>query len=335
MTEDDIWRWSCDTRRGGDPRPRDLGAGSGRRVALAHGGGQRQAQCGNRRSVRCGARCRGSRRSRSRRGGCAARAAARRAGDDQGKRRSGRMRDDQRRRRLSRHDRASDDSPAVANLEERRRDHHRPHQHAGLQLSARHRQRLARPHLQSVVARRIRRAARRAARRRRSPPASRRWRTATTSPARCAFPPIACGMAGIRPSFGRVPVVQPDAGGGALDVVAADVGAGSAGDAAVADVRVGLAAMAARDARDPWWVPAPLAGPAPPQADARRRRDRCRATSPGRSFTARLQPRSTRRGARLADAGYEIVDERTPGFTRARNCGSRCRCRSFATTCCR
>jgi amidase len=32
----------------------------------------------------------------------------------------------------------------------------------------------------------------------------------------------------------------------------------------IADLRVALAAMAAPDARDPWWVPAPLEGPAVP-----------------------------------------------------------------------
>src|SRR6185503_14954855 len=42
--------------------------------------------------------------------------------------------------------------PGGRELEEGRRDHHRPDQYAGLQLPHRHRQRLARSHLQSVVA---------------------------------------------------------------------------------------------------------------------------------------------------------------------------------------
>jgi amidase len=33
----------------------------------------------------------------------------------------------------------------------------------------------------------------------------------------------------------------------------------------VADVRLGLEALARRDPRDPWWVPAPLTGPPPPR----------------------------------------------------------------------
>ena len=36
----------------------------------------------------------------------------------------------------------------------------------------------------------------------------------------------------------------------------------------VADLRLGLAAMAARDVRDPWWVPAPLEGPDVPRRAA-------------------------------------------------------------------
>jgi len=36
----------------------------------------------------------------------------------------------------------------------------------------------------------------------------------------------------------------------------------------IADVRLGLAAMSARDPRDPWWVPAPLVGPDVPRRAA-------------------------------------------------------------------
>jgi amidase len=36
----------------------------------------------------------------------------------------------------------------------------------------------------------------------------------------------------------------------------------------IADLRIGLAAMSANDARDPWWVPAPLEGPPTPKRAA-------------------------------------------------------------------
>jgi amidase len=78
------------------------------------------------------------------------------------------------------------------------------------------------------------------------------------------FPAYACGIAGIRPSFGRVPSYNPtQLAERSLSSQLMSVQGPLA--RTVADLRLGLAAMAARDARDPWWVPAPLAGPAPPQ----------------------------------------------------------------------
>jgi amidase len=74
--------------------------------------------------------------------------------------------------------------------------------------------------------------------------------------------------------------------------------------------------MGARDARDPWWVPAPLDGPPPPKpirvAVVTAARDLAGTTL--HPDVAAAIGRATRW---LADAGYEIVDERTPGFTRA------------------
>jgi amidase len=76
------------------------------------------------------------------------------------------------------------------------------------------------------------------------------------------YPAYACGIAGIRPSFGRVASYNPtQAAERSLSSQLMSVQGPLA--RSVADLRVGLAAMAARDARDPWWVPAPLAGSAP------------------------------------------------------------------------
>jgi amidase len=72
------------------------------------------------------------------------------------------------------------------------------------------------------------------------------------------YPAYACGVAGLRPSLGRVPDFNPSA--------VADRAIGSQmtnvqGPLArtVGDLRPALAALSMRDARDPWWVPAPLA----------------------------------------------------------------------------
>jgi amidase len=78
----------------------------------------------------------------------------------------------------------------------------------------------------------------------------------------------------------------------------------------VADVRAGLAAMSARDTRDPWWVPAPLEGPPVPRRVAVLRELDGESTDP--SVLAALD----RAAAALAEAGYEVVDvdeAQTPG----------------------
>jgi amidase len=76
------------------------------------------------------------------------------------------------------------------------------------------------------------------------------------------YPAYCCGVAGIRPTLGRVPAYNPTAAeerppGLQLMSVQGPLARH------VRDVRLGLQAMATRDARDPWWVPAPLDGPAP------------------------------------------------------------------------
>ena len=254
-------------------------------------------------------------------------AAARRSGDDQGKRRPV---------KAARRSMASSAFAIVIAPPTARRspiskragaDHHRPHQHAGVQLSPRHGQRLSRSHLQPVVARRIRRAARRAVRRRRWRPASRRSRTATTSPARCAIPRTACGIAGMRPSFGRVPAYNPTRRAERVAVVRSSCRCRDRCARSVADVRVAARTRwPPRDPRDPWWVPAPLDGPAAAEADARRRgRPRPRTwrgsklhphvSRRDRKAAARWRCRRRLRNCRRAHAGLHA---------RVTSCGSRC-----------
>src|SRR5574342_72046 len=74
------------------------------------------------------------------------------------------------------------------------------------------------------------------------------------------YPAYCCGVAGIRPTLGRVPAYNQSAADErppALQLMSVQ------GPLArrVRDVRLGLQAMAARDPRDPWWSPAPLEGP--------------------------------------------------------------------------
>src|SRR5205823_4841830 len=73
------------------------------------------------------------------------------------------------------------------------------------------------------------------------------------------YPAYCCGVAGIRPTLGRVPAYNQTAAeerppGTQLMSVQGPLAR------RVRDVRLGLAAMSARDPRDPWWAPAPLVG---------------------------------------------------------------------------
>ncbi|RSF04491.1 amidase family protein [Achromobacter aegrifaciens] len=80
------------------------------------------------------------------------------------------------------------------------------------------------------------------------------------------YPAYACGVHGLRPSRGRVAAYNaalPErSSGGQLTAVSGPLGR------SIADLRLGLAALAARDVRDPWWVPAPLVGAETPRRAA-------------------------------------------------------------------
>jgi amidase len=74
------------------------------------------------------------------------------------------------------------------------------------------------------------------------------------------YPAYCCGVAGIRPTLGRVPAYNQTT---TEERPPAHQLMSVQGPLArrVRDVRLGLAAMAQGDPRDPWWVPAPLGGP--------------------------------------------------------------------------
>ena len=80
------------------------------------------------------------------------------------------------------------------------------------------------------------------------------------------YPAYACGVHGLRPSLGRIPAFNaalPERTiGPQICAVAGPLAR------TINDLRISLAAMAARDVRDPWWVPAPLEGPVMPKRAA-------------------------------------------------------------------
>src|SRR3954452_4567813 len=80
------------------------------------------------------------------------------------------------------------------------------------------------------------------------------------------YPAYACGVHGLRPTLGRIPAFNaalPERGiGPQLCAVSGPLAR------TIADIRIALTAMSGRDARDPWWVPAPLQGPPMPKRAA-------------------------------------------------------------------
>lgn len=118
------------------------------------------------------------------------------------------------------------------------------------------------------------------------------------------YPAYACGVHGLRPTLGRIPAWNPS---GPERAVGAQLMAVSGPLArSIADIRLSLAAMAAEDVRDPWWVPAPLAsGPYPKRAAL--------CVRPEGMDTKPEVERALRDAAlRLQAAGWSIVETACP-----------------------
>ncbi|WP_407156066.1 amidase family protein [Bradyrhizobium sp. STM 3557] len=77
------------------------------------------------------------------------------------------------------------------------------------------------------------------------------------------YPAYACGIHGLRPTVGRIPAFNtalPERPiGPQISAVSGPLAR------TIADIRLALAAMAARDVRDVWWMPVPLEGPPLPR----------------------------------------------------------------------
>ncbi len=113
------------------------------------------------------------------------------------------------------------------------------------------------------------------------------------------YPAYACGVHGLRPSLGRVPAHNFTTGerliGGQLMAVSGPLAR------SVADLRLALGAMAAPDARDPWYQRMPLTGPAVP------RRVALLEAPDGMEVAAPVRAALRAAADRLAAAGYEVA----------------------------
>ena len=128
------------------------------------------------------------------------------------------------------------------------------------------------------------------------------------------YPAYCAGLAGLRPSFGRVPAYNPSAK--AERMISAQLTSVQGPLArTVRDVRLGFETMAAGDPRDPWWTPVPLTGL--PPLPKRVALVTAAADLGGVAASGAVLQALDQAVAALRAAGYEIVDDRTPGFGRA------------------
>jgi len=119
------------------------------------------------------------------------------------------------------------------------------------------------------------------------------------------YPAYACGIHGLRPTLGRVPAYNASSPERAIGAQLMS-STGPIGRT-IEDLRVGLLAMSARDLRDPWWVPAPLEGPAMPLHAAICLRPG------GLQIAKEVEAALLDAGRRLADAGWKVEEiEDTP-----------------------
>jgi amidase len=121
------------------------------------------------------------------------------------------------------------------------------------------------------------------------------------------YPAYCCGVAGIRPTLGRVPAYNQTAPeerppGTQLMSVQGPLAR------RVRDVRLGLTAMSARDPRDPWWAPAPLVG----EPVARPIRVALTVDPAGQGVHAEVAAAVRAAGRALADAGYAVEEVEPP-----------------------
>jgi len=124
------------------------------------------------------------------------------------------------------------------------------------------------------------------------------------------YPAFCCGVAGLRPSLGRVPAYNPSqperALSGQLIAVMGPIAR------RLCDLRLALRAMAVPDARDPVFAPAPLEGP-----PLKRPIKVALCADIGAPLHASVKEALARAASALAAAGYVIEEPKLPSVMEA------------------
>ncbi len=126
------------------------------------------------------------------------------------------------------------------------------------------------------------------------------------------YPAYACGLVGIRPTIGRVPAYNPTQAEERPPTIQL-MSVQGPHTRTVADCRLALAAMAARDPRDPWWVPAPLEGPKMHETP----RAAICPDPGGLGVAAEVREAIMKAGDALSNAGYKVTEIELPDIMEA------------------
>ena len=122
-------------------------------------------------------------------------------------------------------------------------------------------------------------------------------------------PSFACGVATVKPTFGRVPAFNPSASA-ERGLLAQLISVQGAICREVRDARLATRVLAAGDPRDPWWMPVPFEGPRldPPI--------RVAVTSEAHGYPINPQVLAgiERAADALSDAGYAVERVTTPSI---------------------
>src|ERR1700692_2826285 len=114
------------------------------------------------------------------------------------------------------------------------------------------------------------------------------------------YPDYACGVHGLRPTMGRIPAFNASLPERTIGPQISAVSGPLA--RSIGDLRIALNAMSGKDVRDPWWVPAPLEGPAMPKRAAL-----CLAPD-GLQTVAEVKAAVADAGKRLQRAGWTVEE---------------------------